>query len=142
MIRQSHRYLGLFIGIQFLFWTVSGLDFSWTDIDEIHGDHFKNLNYQLPKFKNLISPTEVKTSEGINSIELREINGKPYYWINNQKLYYAETGFKKKYISENEAISVAKKYIKDDLKVAGIVKIFEADMQNQYREKLLPAYVI
>ena len=24
-IRKTHRYLGLFLGIQFLFWTISGL---------------------------------------------------------------------------------------------------------------------
>ena len=39
-VRKSHRYLGLVIGIQFIFWTVGGLYFSWTDIDEIHGDQF------------------------------------------------------------------------------------------------------
>ena len=39
--RKAHRFLGVFIGIQFLFWTISGLYFSWTDIDEIHGDHYK-----------------------------------------------------------------------------------------------------
>ena len=27
-IRKVHRYLGLFIGIQFLMWTLSGLYFS------------------------------------------------------------------------------------------------------------------
>ena len=41
-IRKTHRYLGLIIGIQFLAWTVSGLYFSWTDLDEIHGDQFIN----------------------------------------------------------------------------------------------------
>ncbi len=40
-IRLLHRYLGIILGIQFLFWTISGLYFSWTNIDEIHGDQFK-----------------------------------------------------------------------------------------------------
>lgn len=40
-IRKAHRYLGIFLGIQFLMWTLSGMYFSWSDIDEIHGDHFK-----------------------------------------------------------------------------------------------------
>ena len=39
-IRKIHRYLGLIIGIQFLIWTISGLYFSWTNLDEIHGDQF------------------------------------------------------------------------------------------------------
>ncbi len=40
-IRMAHRYLGIFLRIQFLMWTISGIYFSWTEIDEIHGDHFK-----------------------------------------------------------------------------------------------------
>ena len=31
-IRKSHRYLGLFLGLQFIF---------WTDIDTIHGDAYR-----------------------------------------------------------------------------------------------------
>ena len=45
--RKAHRYLGLFLGIQFLFWTISGLYFSWTNLDEIHGDQFKKNNYGM-----------------------------------------------------------------------------------------------
>jgi uncharacterized iron-regulated membrane protein len=44
-IRKTHRYLGLFLGIQFLFWTISGLYFSWSDIDI-------NNNSDLTKVKN------------------------------------------------------------------------------------------
>ena len=69
-IRKAHRYLGLFLGIQFLMWTISGLYFSWTDLDEIHGDQFKNLNYQPIAFQNLISPSEINHSEPINKIEI------------------------------------------------------------------------
>ncbi len=45
-IRKIHRYLGLAIGIQFIMWTLSGLYFSWTDLDEIHGDPYLNEGYQ------------------------------------------------------------------------------------------------
>ena len=30
--RRFHRYMGVTIGIQFLFWTLGGLYFSWSDI--------------------------------------------------------------------------------------------------------------
>ena len=42
-IRKTHRYLGLFIGLQFLAWTISGLYFSWTDIDEFMEINFCEL---------------------------------------------------------------------------------------------------
>ena len=86
-IRKTHRYLGLFLGIQFLFWTISGLYFSWTDIDDIHGDYFKNLDYQPQAFNNLISPSQLNVANGINTIELRDINNTPYYWVNKKLLY-------------------------------------------------------
>ena len=53
-IRKTHRYLGIFLGVQFLFWTSSGLYFSWTNIDNIHGDQFRNLEYKPKSFQNLM----------------------------------------------------------------------------------------
>tara|TARA_R110000868_G_scaffold118387_3_gene313975 strand:- start:383 stop:1099 length:717 start_codon:yes stop_codon:yes gene_type:complete len=141
-IRKTHRYLGLFLGIQFLLWTISGLYFSWTNIDEIHGDHFKNLNYTPKAFKKLISPTEIAASENIHTIELRDINGIPHYWINNTQLYNALDGSAKDQITEVEALYIAKNNMKSGLQVASVVQINEAGKHHEYREKLIPAYVI
>ena len=30
-VRKTHRFLGLFLGVQFLMWTVSGLYFSYSN---------------------------------------------------------------------------------------------------------------
>ncbi|WP_033960355.1 PepSY domain-containing protein [Psychroserpens jangbogonensis] len=141
-IRKTHRYLGLFIGIQFLFWTISGLYFSWTDIDDIHGDHFKNLEYQPKAFNDLISPSELNVSKGVNIIELRDINNLPYYWINNEQLYSAIDGDLKINITKDEALYIAKLNIKNDLEVESIELINETGKHHEYREKLLPAFVI
>lgn len=40
LIRKILRYLGVIFGIQFLFWTLGGLYFSWTNIKEIRGEQF------------------------------------------------------------------------------------------------------
>ena len=53
-IRKAHRYLGLFLGIQLLFWTISGLYFSWTIINEIRGEHLLNKNVKLKQISELI----------------------------------------------------------------------------------------
>ena len=141
-IRKVHRYLGLFLGIQFLFWTISGLYFSWTDIDDIHGDHYKNLEYQPMVFDSLISPTSLNMSEPVKVIEIRDINRQPYYLINKKGLYSAQTGQKKGELTEDEALYIAKNYMKEGLEVASIEKITETGKHHEYREKLLPAYVI
>ncbi|MFH4969279.1 PepSY domain-containing protein [Gaetbulibacter sp. M240] len=141
-IRKTHRYLGLFIGIQFLFWTISGLYFSWTDIDDIHGDQYKNLSYQPKSFKNLISPSQLETPEAVHSIEIRDLNNTPYYWVNNKQLYSALDGSLKQNITEDEALYVAGNYMNSDLKVDSIYRINTVDEHHEYRERLLPAYVI
>ena len=141
-IRKIHRYLGLFLGIQFLIWTISGLYFSWTNIDEIHGDHLRKAEFKPKTFNNLISPSGLEISEGIKTIELRDINGVPHYWVNKQSLYNALDGNLKKGITKEEALYVAKNHMKNDLEVASIEQINEAGKHHEYREKLLPAYVV
>ena len=141
-IRKAHRYLGIFLGIQFLFWTISGLYFSWTNLDEIHGDHYKNLEYEPLSFENLISPSLIKIKESINSIEIRDINKKPYYFINKKWLYSARTGVRKNELTKDEALYIADKYMKKGLVVKSIEKITKVGKHHEYRKKLLPAYVI
>jgi len=140
-IRTAHRYLGLFLGIQFLFWTISGLYFSWTDLDEIHGDHFKKISIKK-EFKNLISPTDINLSDGIKSLELREIADTPYYWINENKLINAYNGVVKDSITKQEAIIISNYNILDEYKISDIEIIYEVGNHHEYREKPLPAYVI
>ena len=123
-------------------WTISGLYFSWTDIDEIHGDQFKDLQYQPKAFQNLISPSLLNISGGIITIEIRDINSVPYYWVNKKELYNAVTGKLKLEITEEEAVYVAKQYMKKDLEITTVALINEVGKQHEYREKLLPAYVI
>ena len=94
-IRKAHRFLGIFLGIQFLFWTISGLYFSWTNLDEIHGDHYKNLEMKPLAFDNLISPSLINFSDPIRSIEIRDINKNPFYLVNEKLLFSARTGVKK-----------------------------------------------
>ncbi|QHI35629.1 hypothetical protein IMCC3317_09750 [Kordia antarctica] len=141
-IRKTHRYLGLFMGIQFLMWTISGLYFSWTNIDDIHGDQFKNVAFQPKAFHNLLSPSQLNIQDGIKTIEMRDLNSTPYYWVNNSQLINAIDGKLKNGITEKEALYVAKIHMKDDLKVTTIARIEEAGKHHEYRKKLLPAYVI
>jgi uncharacterized iron-regulated membrane protein len=141
-IRKTHRYLGLFLGIQFLMWTISGLYFSWTDIDEIHGDQFKNLDYQPKAFDSLSSPTAMNIASGLRTIALRDLDNVPHYWVNNAQLINANNGKVRNGITEKEALYVAKNYMKDGLEVTGIALIDEAGKHHEYRKKLLPAYVI
>lgn len=141
-IRRAHRYLGLLIGIQFIFWIVSGLYFSWTNLDEIHGDHFKVLDYESKYHTDLFSLNELASSSGIQTVELREITGVPHYWVNNKNLYNAETGELKDGISKDEALWIAQRNIKSSLEAKTVELITEVGNLHEYRGRLLPAFVI
>ncbi|QED37160.1 hypothetical protein FK178_05300 [Antarcticibacterium arcticum] len=139
-LRKAHRYLGLFIGIQFIMWTVSGMYFSWTDIDEIHGDHFRKHHVEQAVFSSLIAPA--KLPGGVKSLQLKDIAGKPFYLVNDEILIDAETGEEKHGITEGEALAIAGKYMREDLMISGIEMIEETGDHHEYRGGRLPAYVI
>lgn len=141
-IRKTHRYLGIFLGIQFLMWTISGMYFSWTDIDEIHGDQFKKEEPKQESFNNLLGTNKLKKEQPIQTLELLEIAGKPYYWINETTLFNASTGDIKNGITRDEAKQVATRYMLSDLKISGIELIDEVGDHHEYRGRPLPAYEI
>ena len=140
-IRKVHRYLGIFLGIQFLMWTISGMYFSWTDIDEIHGDQFRQDPVDKTVYTDLVSPTKIKDN-AITSLELREIAGEPYYWVNHSQLVNAKTGALKAEISEQDALHVARRNMLPKLKVKSIERIEEVGPHSEYRGRPLPAYAI
>lgn len=141
-IRKSHRYLGIFLGLQFLMWTISGIYFSWTDIDEIHGDHFRKLPVAETNFNQLAGISTLLPNAQIRTLELKDIAGEPYYWINQEILVHARTGNKKQEISKAEAVKISEKYMIDSLEVTSVEKITETGDHHEYRGGSLPAYVI
>lgn len=139
-IRKTHRYLGLIIGVQFLAWTVSGLYFSWTDLDDIHGDQFKKNSAPSPAYENLIDLDSLGLK--IKTLEIVSLSANPFYWVNNNQLFDARTGALKPGISEAEAIGVAQSHLIEGLKIARVEKITKTDSHHEYRGRPLPAYAI
>lgn len=139
-IRKVHRYLGLSIGLQFIMWTVSGLYFSWTDLDEIHGDPYLNKGYEKPQFRSLY-PTDSLNIK-IQSLELVAVGSVPYYWINNNQLVNATDGSMKKEITQAQALEVAQAHVKPGYKVLHVSRITSTDAHHEYRGRPLPAYAI
>jgi len=122
LIRKIHRYLSIFIGVQFFFWTLSGVYFSWTNIDEIHGDQYRRAEPEKIAFDSLIDPDELQLAGGIQSLELRNISGRPFYWINEASLYDARSGKLKREITEEEALAIARSELLPSLQVSSIKK--------------------
>lgn len=141
-IRRTHRFLGVFIGIQFLFWTLSGLYFSWTDIDEIHGDHFHASHQMELDATELQNPALLDSTLKITSLELRVVNHQPYYWINGEKLFHGTTGKLRGEITSEEAIDIAKNHLVDDLSVRHAEYLTETGSHHEYRGRPLPVWAV
>ena len=152
--RKTHRYLGLFIGIQFLFWAVGGLYFSWTNIDEIHGDHLVNMpKEEILVQNNLLSPDNALAKAGMSdnkfkAVDLEIIKGKNYYRIQNLNGSYtlidAQTGEIRKPMSKEEAEIFAKQIFKpnNDVKFVEYVTKENISEHGQYGLGPLPAWAV
>ena len=63
---------------------------------------------------NLVDLSELDSTLEVSKMELRFVNHQPYYWINESKLFNAQTGELKGEITEDEAKQIAKIFIKGD----------------------------
>lgn len=153
-IRRTHRYLGVLLGIQFLLWTISGLYFSWTNIDEIHGDLQHKHPPHLSAAFNIISPGIVlgslaEKADSVHQIEVVNILQKPFYYIRyfsnkNYKSVLADavTGTIKPSITKEEAIKIAAENFEGQPNLKSAEYITTTGSHDEYREKPLPAWKI
>lgn len=156
--RKIHRYLGLIIGIQFLFWTLGGLYFAFSDLDEIHGDH-QRKHIMLKRYDSLISPSTVlqtikaiHTLDSVESLNLIAILGKPVYQVRYHhqhmghmqmnQLADAITGELLPPLSKEQGIAIAQEHFNTKAEVTNVEYVESADGHHEYREKPLPAWAV
>ena len=156
-IRQIHRYLGVLLGFQFLFWTIGGLYFSWSNIDEIHGDPQKK---PVPQFRTdiaFVSPSIALSNlkrkvaiDSVLSVALIDILGKPTYRIEFAQggkskafqLADAATGDLREPLSVREATALAIQQFNGSPEVKSVELLKEVDARHEYRENPLPAVAV
>jgi hypothetical protein len=154
-LRKSHRYLGVLIGIQFIFWTLGGLYFSWTDIDEIHGDFFRKEKAEVTFEQDFISPKvvvdEIKKTQNAPTFEhmrMIEISGSPFYEfeLKDKKLIVADavSGKIRPSISAEEAKKIATESLIKPLPIKEVTYLTKENvsLHHEYREKPLPAWAV
>jgi hypothetical protein len=161
-IRKSHRYLGLFIGIQFIGWTISGLYFSWNNLDDVHGDHLRKSPHFISTNASLASPDVAIKSlsnktqvDSIHSVQLISLVGKPIYQLvyfsghagevhhhAHYALADATSGEIRQPLTKDESIALAKDYVINSAKLKDVRLIENTDGHHEYRERPLPAYAV
>ncbi len=155
-IRKYHRYLGLFIGVQFFLWTVGGLYFSWTELDDIHGDHLHRkpplLSVNLPDINtsNVVEALKKENIDSIRSFSLIELNGQVLIRVRcllpdggrDTKLFDAASGRERPPLTREEAVSIAKSLIIPSAEPAKVDYLTQTGPHHEYRGKPLPAWAI
>ncbi len=152
-IRKTHRYFGLFIGVQFMLWVLGGLYFSWTNIDKIHGDHLVNLpDTKIILTDSLLAPQVAIFKAGIHSDKVKSINltnvlGDMVYQVTTDLatvLVNANTGMIRPPLNQTEASDFAKQIFKPNDAIESVEYITKDNIQDhyQYRGGVLPAWAI
>ncbi|HEX6335045.1 MAG TPA: PepSY domain-containing protein [Flavisolibacter sp.] len=153
-IRKTHRYLGVVLGIQFLVWTISGLYFSWTNLDEIHGDFQRRQSPMLTGNYRLVSPQAAfeqltVVPDSLHTVQLVSVLGKPFYSIRyfaggraQVLLADAQTGIPRDFISKDEAIKIAAESFAGTPDVRQVAYLTSTHGHHEYREKPLPAWAV
>ncbi len=149
--RKLHRYLGLFIGIQFLFWTVGGLYFSWNNMKDVHGKTLIDksektfaFQYNEPVRKllgivnNPIEKIEAIVVNKDSLLRLHTSKGSKLLKLNKNR-YSTQ-----KEITKEEVIAFVESRLKEEIAIKEVTLLTEKDISkgHEYRGKPLPAYVV
>jgi len=116
---KVHKWLMLFIGVQFVIWSVTGAYMVFFDIDYIHGDSLI-INHQTKiQPEKLTYPTQVLFQQYPQAENLSVgmlINREVYRFnIDKQKIMVdASNGTLLSPINESSALTVAKHFYADD----------------------------
>lgn len=156
ILRITHRWLGVFFGIQFLFWTAGGLYFSWTDLSHIRGDNLRRAPASLMLPDSVFNPASVlglvKNSyrvERLDEIEIINLPDQAYYRISffngvRRQTVLAElkSGRVRGELNAREALEIARASLRDTAPVQSVRYIRKTNGHHEYRKKPLPAYAI
>ena len=112
LARKTHKWLGLFIGLQVVIWSLSGLYMTVVHIDTIHGDHLVRATAPASTdAANLGNPLKFAIANQASSVRLVFVRKLPAYALQSERgehVVDASTGAPLQPLSEGEVRSIAK----------------------------------
>ncbi|WP_229381189.1 PepSY domain-containing protein [Shewanella psychropiezotolerans] len=142
--RKYHRWLMLFVGVQFVIWSVSGAYMVIFDIDYIHGDSLvENHQTKLNPDKIDYPLAElVQAYPDAERLEMGVFLGKTVYSFKQGEqdfLIDAHTGLLLSPLDQTTAVKAAKHYYTGDGEVAE-VELITQDPPFELSRRVLPAW--
>ena len=137
LIRKIHKYLSLFVSLQLLLWTVSGIYIAYNKIELVRGEHLRNQNFDELSF-DLQNFPEIKAK----SLEAVVRMGQPLIKINTMSgmSYLNQDGSPASQISLDEAMIILRN--KTSLNPVSALEIFDVPAGAEYRGRQLPLYQV
>lgn len=158
-IRKAHRYLGIFIGVQFLAWTVGGIFFSWTNIEEVRSEHLRSKPHPVEPssemFVKRFSPSDhlpQGATADLTKLRFVGVLGEahfslPYTAVDGEEkviLVRLKDGESRPPATEENAKEIARSALTVNLPITKVALIGPDQISghHEYRKKPLPAYAI
>ena len=134
-IRKIHKYLSLFISLQLLLWTASGIYFAYNKIENVRGEQYReptSLSVDLGKINFEVE--DISTLSFANRLDervvvIRDTEGKKYFDFDGNLI---------EKISFEDALKVVK--TKTNLSPLFVEEVAEAKKRAEYRGRDLPIY--
>ena len=156
-VRKAHRYLGLFIGIQLLFWVISGLYFTLNDIEKVRGEHLtstieSDISAQRGQLADIaevltIFRDQSPSLERVESVQLRLLLGEPVYEITytngsdqSYQLVNARSGELMPLLDEESAVAIALADFAKEVEILSVELLETASDHAEHRGRDLPIY--
>ena len=110
--RKTHKWLGLFIGLQVVIWSLSGLYMTVVHIDTIHGDSLvRSQPQQAINATSLMDPLTAVSANQAQSVRLGWVRNQPAYVVKGdagETVVDARHGEPVPLLTEAEIRSIAK----------------------------------
>lgn len=138
-IRRTHKWLALFIGLQVVLWTATGMYMVAVHIDYIHGDHLVRTpaapTYDL---NQLASPATVAASApDATEVRLQTMLDSPVWRVETAASSYvvdAKSGAKLPPLNEAQVREVARRIYTGTPDIVAVKLLTEAPMEMQARK--------
>ena len=134
-IRKIHKYLSLFISLQLLLWTASGIYFAYNKIENVRGEQYREqTSFSVDLSKINFEVEDISTLSFANRhnervVVIRDTQGKKYFDFDGNLIDK---------ISFEEALKVVK--TKTNLSPLLVEEVTEAKKRAEYRGRDLPIY--
>ena len=134
-IRKIHKYLSLFISLQLLLWTASGIYFAYNKIENVRGEQYREqTSFSVDLSKINFEVEDISTLSFANRLNervvvIRDTKGKKYFDFDGNLIDK---------ISFEDALKVVK--TKTNLSPLSVEEVTEAKKRAEYRGRDLPIY--